>query len=105
MADGYSVVRERLHSKSHDYFVFAHGRWDRARRSMFYGATDALLDSSQAAACYGHFVSSNNGVKLLTCYGFLQALYVQQDAVKVLSRAVGLKWDPNNDKRLKEIRN
>jgi len=41
---------------------------------------------------------------LLTCYGFLQALYVQQDAVMVLSRAVGLSWNPNNDKRLKEIR-
>jgi len=104
MADSYSVVRERLHRKSHDYFVFAHGRWDRAKRSMFYGATDALLDSSAAAASYGNIVSSDNGAKLLACYGFLQALYVQQDAVKVLSGAVGLSWHPNNDKRLKEIR-
>jgi hypothetical protein len=104
MEDNYSTVRERLHRKSRDYFVFSHGRWDRARRNMFYGATDALLDSSQAAASYGHIVSSNNGVKLLACYGFLQALYVQQDAAKVLSRAVELNWHPNNDKRLKEIR-
>jgi len=75
-----------------------------ARQSMFYGATDALLDTSQAAASYGHFISSSIGAKLLACYGFLQVLYVQQDAVFTLSRAVGLKWHPNNDKRLKEIR-
>jgi hypothetical protein len=104
MVDSYSVVRERLHRKSHDYFVFACDRWDSARRRMFYGATDALLDSSQAAASFGHFVSFNVGAKLLACYGFLQALYVQQDAVEVLSRAVELSWHPNNDKRLKEIR-
>ena len=104
MENSYSIVRARLHSKSHDYFVFAHGRWDRARRRMFYGATDALLESSEAATSYGQFVSSNNGAKLLACYGFLQALFVQQDAVMILSRAVGLRWHPNNDKRLKEIR-
>jgi hypothetical protein len=109
MTDSYSVLRERLHRKSHDYFVFARGRWDRASQNMFYGATDALLDSSQAAASYRYLVSSkvganNVGAKLLACYGFLQALYVQQVAVEVLSRAVGLSWRANNDKRLKEIR-
>jgi len=52
---------------------------------MFYRATDALLDASEAAASYSQLISSNTGAKLLACYGFLQALYVQQDAVKALS--------------------
>ena len=104
MPDGYSAVRARLHDKSHDYFVFAHDRWERAKRNMFYGATDALLDASDAAASYGRSISSDAGTKLLACYGFLQALYVQQDAVIALSRAVGLTWHPNNDQRLKKIR-
>jgi hypothetical protein len=104
MADNFSTVRSRLHKKSHDYFVFSHGRWDRTKRSMFYGATDALLDTSQASESYEHAITSNMGANLLACYGFLQALYIQQDAVITLSRAVGLSWHPNSNERLKQIR-
>jgi hypothetical protein len=104
MEDTFSTIRSRLHKKSHDYFVFSHGRWDRTRRSMFYGATDALLDTSQAAQSYEHAVISNMGANLIVCYGFLQAHYIQQDAVITLSRAVGLSWHPNGDERLKQIR-
>ena len=104
MADNFSTVRSRVHKKSHDYFVFSHGRWDRTKRSMFYGATDALLDTSQASCNYEQAVTSNMGANLLTCYGFLQALYIQQDAVITLSRAVGLSWHPNSNERLKQIR-
>jgi len=71
---------------------------------MFYGATDALLDAGQAAQCYTNLISSDTGANLLACYGFLQSLYVQQDAVLVLSRALNISWHPNNDDRLKEIR-
>jgi hypothetical protein len=72
---------------------------------MFYGATDALLDASEAAASYRDAItSSNNRANLLACYGFLQALYVQQDAVITLARAVGLSWHPNSDRRLSAIR-
>lgn len=71
---------------------------------MFYGATDALLDASQAAASYASIISVDTGANLLACHGFLQALYVQQDAVITLSRALGLNWHPNGNKRLKKIR-
>jgi len=104
MSEDFWKIRERIHRKSHDHFVFELGRWDRAKRNMFYGATDALLDTSTAAEQYSSAIASGAGARLLICYGFLQALYVQQDAVIALSRAVGLSWHPNCDKRLKEIR-
>jgi hypothetical protein len=104
MADTLSAIRERLHRKSHEYFVFDQSRRTRESWSMFYGATDALLDAGTAAASYRRAISSDTGVNLIACYGFLQALYVQQDAVRTLCRAVGLKWHPNSNERLKEIR-
>jgi hypothetical protein len=104
MADTLSAIRERLHRKSHEYFVFDQSRRTREIWSMFYGATDALLDAGTAAASYRRALSRDTGANLLARYGFLQALYVQQDAVRTLSRAVGLNWHPNANQRLKEIR-
>jgi len=71
---------------------------------MFYGATDALLDASMAASAFSRAVRGEAPVDLLVCYGFLQALYIQQDSVLTLSRAVGLDWHPNDDSVLKKIR-
>jgi hypothetical protein len=99
-----SALRERIHRKSHEYFAFEYRRRERAKWHLFYGATDALLDAHTAAGSYGSAIGADTGVNLLACYGFLQALYVQQDAVRTLSRAVGLDWHPNTNKRLKEIR-
>jgi hypothetical protein len=104
MPETLSEIRERIHRKSHEYFVFDYGRREPVKWRMFYGATDALLDAGMAAASYHRAIASDTGVNLLVCYGFLQALYVQQDAVFVLSRAVGLDWHPNMDERLQEIR-
>src|ERR1043166_9764507 len=100
-----SDVRQRIHSKSHDYFIFDYARRDRRKWRTFYGATDSLLDSHTAAENYSSAIGSNTGVNLLICYGFLQALYVEQDAVRTLSLAVGLDWHPRMDRRLNEIRN
>jgi hypothetical protein len=102
-----SEIRERVHRKSHQYFAFDSNRIEKAKRNKFYGATDALLDTELAASNYGRIVAAFAtcaGAKLLACYGFLQVLYVQQDAVRTLSDAVGLKWHPNDDDRLKFIR-
>ena len=71
---------------------------------MFYGATDALLDASMAARAFGKAIKSDPAVDLLICYGFLQAIFIQQDAVLTLSCAVGIKWHPNDNQRLREIR-
>ena len=48
---------------------------------------DRLLDTELAASNYGRIVAAFAtcaGAKLLACYGFLQVLYVQQDAVRTL---------------------
>jgi hypothetical protein len=100
-----SEIRSRIHDKSHDYFVFEYRRWDRAKRDMFYGATDALYDASLASDSYGRAITKDQGANLLVCYGFLQSLYIQQDAVWTLSRALELTWHPNDSHRLREIRN
>lgn len=71
---------------------------------MFYGATDALLDASMAARAFSNTTKSDPGINLLVCYGFLQAIYIQQDAVWTLSRAIGIKWSPNDNPKLKAIR-
>jgi hypothetical protein len=71
---------------------------------MFYGATDSLLDAGLAAESYSRAISTDTGVNLLVCYGFLQALCVQQDAVRTLSRALGIDWHPNDSAKLKTIR-
>lgn len=103
MEDNFSTIRNRIHEKSHKYFVFTSDRWSKKKRNMFYGAMDALLDTQGADISYGRSISSTAD-KLLICYGFLQALFVQQDAVTTLSRALDLRWKPENDPRLDEIR-
>jgi hypothetical protein len=104
MTQTLSEIRSRIHRKSENYFTFAYGRREPSRWRMFYGATDALLDASMAATAFGRAVKSDPAIDLLVCYGFLQAIYIQQDAVRTLSRAVGLRWHPNDDPRIKEIR-
>lgn len=79
MTDSLSDIRARLHRKSHDYFTFEYSHRERTSWRMFYGATDALLDASMAARAFGQAVRGELAVDLLVCYGFLQALYIQQD--------------------------
>jgi hypothetical protein len=97
-----SEIRERIVRKSREYFVF--DRMAHEKRNMFHGAMDALLDAGMAAASYGRAFSADTGVDLLICYGFLQAIYIQQDAVRTLCEALELKWHPNDDEQLKKLR-
>jgi hypothetical protein len=104
MIDTLSDIRTRLHHKSHEYFTFEYSRRERTSWRMFYGATDALLDAGMAATAFSQAVRKESAIDLLVCYGFLQALYIQQDAVWTLSRAVDLRWHPNDDPVLRKIR-
>jgi hypothetical protein len=104
MAQKLSDIRDRIHRKSANYFTFDISRRERTSWQMFYGATDALLDASMAAEAFSRGVRSDPAIDLLICYGFLQALYIQQDAVWTLSRSVKLAWHPNDDPRIKDIR-
>lgn len=87
-----------------EYFTSLSIRGGPQQRRWFHGAMDALLDASHAAAEFDQAIGGNRHANLLVCYGFLQALYVQQDAVSNLSRAVGLVWRPNSNDRLLYIR-
>jgi hypothetical protein len=111
---GLSEIRDRLEQKSNTYFTFTSDRFKGAKgnvfdkhantRNVFCGAMDALLDSSSAARNYGGLVEANAGRELLVCYGFLQALYIQQDAVHNLSKLYGSDWKPEDDPQLCRIR-
>jgi len=116
LPDGYTVsdqanrvgtlaaMRDRIHLKAQSYFVFETHRQDRQKHLTIFGATDALLDASEAAQGFAAAVTGNTGVDLLVCFGFLQSLVVQQDAVANLSELVGLSWSPWSDTRLAELR-
>jgi hypothetical protein len=104
ITESLSDIRDRIHKKSGEYFTFAYGRRDHASWRMFYGATDALSDASMAARAFSKAIRSDPAINLLVCYGFLQAIYIQQDAVWTLSRAVEIKWRPNDNPKLRQIR-
>jgi hypothetical protein len=82
-----SDLRQRIHEKSHEYPVFDSVRREGRDHNKFYGATDTLVAVSDALA---QFDVMKRKPTLLECYGFLQVLYVAQDAVQILSESVGL---------------
>jgi addiction module HigA family antidote len=100
-----AIIRDRLHRKAQSYFAFEKHRRDREKHLTIFGATDALLDASEAARAFSSVITGNTNGDLLVCFGFLQSLVVQQDAVANLSELVDLGWDPWDDKRLAEFRN
>jgi hypothetical protein len=99
-----AAIRDRIHWKAQSYFAFETRRRDREQHLTIFGATDALLDASEAAHAFAAGITGNTGVDLLACFGFLQSLVVQQDAVKNLSNLVGVTWSPWSDERLAELR-
>lgn len=102
MIEAYSEMRQRIHEKAHAYFFFK--RICKAKRNQFFGATDALFDTNIDASDFSVGVLAAPKAGMLLCYGFLQALYVQQDAVQTLGDAFDLKWRAENDPELKRIR-
>ncbi len=101
-------MRERLHRKANDYFIYDLKRWDRAKWRLFFGATDALLDTEFALSNVAGGVPAAKQHAILACYGYLQALYIQQDAVALIWKALDLSGEPLADlkvRRVRELRN
>lgn len=101
-------VRERLHAKAGVYFAFDMKRWDRAKWRLFFGATDALRDTEFALSNVARGVPADKKHAILACYGYLQALYIQQDAVALVWRALEIAGEPLADpkvRRVRELRN
>lgn len=99
-----SQIRERLHRKVSEYFVFSTKQWELSKWRQFFGATDALLDTEFALTNVVRGCTTDRKHALLFCYGYLQALYIQQDAVAVIWNALDLPGDPLADPRVQEVR-
>lgn len=97
-------VRERLHRKASNYFLYELRRWDQAKWRLFFGATDALLDTQFALSDIERGIPPDRKHAILACYGFLQALYIQQDAVKLIWRALDIPGAPLADERVQKVR-
>ncbi|MGC1862850.1 MAG: hypothetical protein WA733_17480 [Methylocystis sp.] len=102
MIERFAEVRGRIHAKADSYFVFE--RYCTRKKNQFFGATDALFDTNISASDFRDAFRAAPNAGILLCYGFLQALYVQQDALQTLSKAVGLDWKPDDDPELSKIR-
>lgn len=61
-----------------------------SERHRLDGVMDALLDCDNALHRFNANREQNITPSLIECYGFLQVLYVQQDAVRELSHLYGL---------------
>lgn len=97
-------VRERLHRKANNYFRYELRRWDQSRWRLFFGATDALLDTQFALSDVAGGLPADRKHAILACYGYLQALYIQQDAVTLIWRALDISGDALADARVKKVR-
>jgi len=67
------------------------------------GATDALLEAKLASEAYERVFKDDPGVKVLTSYGFLQALFVLMNATNEAREAVNLESIKFFDSELKDI--
>lgn len=100
----FGEARERLHAKANDYFVYDQKRWGKAKWRLFFGATDALLDTQFALSDIARGIPTGKQHAILACYGYLQALYIQQDAVALIWRALEISGSPLTDRRVQEVR-
>lgn len=86
----YSVeVRSKFLGSEYDY-------------SLYYSALDSIQDME--GALY-EFSNLKRKPTLLECLGFLQSLFIQQDAVLILSKIFNLDWDFGSEVELQYIRN
>ncbi|WP_298333999.1 hypothetical protein [Asticcacaulis sp.] len=100
----FSQLRESIHKQfqySEDYIkgVF------HTDRNAFYGATDALLDTIEMLRIAKSLhIKGNETERKLIAYGILNAVYVQQDSVKILFDLI-LKENLNINSRIRTLRN
>ncbi len=100
----FDSIRDEI-QQSAEWLRHKKGAKDYIDFNRLFGATDTLLESSLAASAYEETYSQDTGAQVLIAYGFLQSLFVMQDAVRQLHWAVFKKdckvWE---NKDLSEIR-
>lgn len=82
--------RERIYDQSQRYISFSLRRWSGPDRNRFRGGLDALHDTEEALWSLSAGLPGTEAAAKLAAYGFLQALYVQGDAVAEMEMALGL---------------
>jgi hypothetical protein len=97
-----SQIRQRIHEKAQKYFSFSY--LSAADRNKFFGATDALFEVATIAEDFRLAIDKAPSAALLVCYGFLQALYVEQEAVWDLAKIFKTGWKPSQAAELEKIR-
>jgi hypothetical protein len=97
-----SQIRSRIHEKAQKYFFFRH--MNAKDRNKFFGATDALFEVATIAEDFRFAIERAPSAALLVCYGFMQALYVEQEAVHDLAKILKTGWEPKNATELDQIR-
>lgn len=102
--DTFSAVRERIYDHFHSYISFAVRRWKGPNRNRFTGALDALHDTEEALWSLSGGLPSTEAAAKLAAYGFLQALYVQGDAVAEMETALELPKQALEQKDVAHIR-
>lgn len=83
-------VRQRIYDQSRRYISFSPRRWHGPDRNRFTGGLDALHDTEEALWSLADGLPTTEAAAKLAAYGFLQALYVQGDAVAEMETALGL---------------
>jgi hypothetical protein len=70
--------------------------------SLFYSALDSLDDVNDG---FVDFLRRDMKPSIIDCLGFMQGLYIQQDAVCILSKVFGLEYKIWDDEEVSSIRN
>jgi len=83
-------IRQRIYDRSQRYISFSSRRWRGPNRNRFRGGLDALHDTEEALWSLSKGLPETEAAAKLAAYGFLQALYVQGDAVAEMEIALSL---------------
>lgn len=106
--DAFSAVRERIYNHLNLYISFSPRRWRGVERNRLTGGLDALHDTEEALLSLSNGLPATEAAAKLAAYGFLQALYVQGDAVAEMENALGLPkkaLDHADVAKIRDIRN
>ncbi len=102
--EAFWAIRQRIYDHFHGYISFALRRWKGPNRNRFTGALDALHDTEEALWSLSGGLPPTEAAAKLAAYGFLQALYVQGDAVAEMETALELPKQALEQKDVAHIR-
>lgn len=97
-------VADRIRTLWNTGHAYTEENCGKTKFDMLVGGLDSITDCHSALSAVETIVLEKRPEAQLICYGFLQALVIEQDAVAVLAKAVNFDWKPISDPELFEIR-